>query len=624
LGYGPLGALALALGRFFGYPGGAALPMQGINSLAGALGVALVYRLVLRVVGRRDVALALALMLAGSYAYWYYAVEIEVYTVATLLLIACLLVMARPGRPTLARMALLGLAQAGAVLFHQTNVLLCVPVLVWALASWRAGQEREHPWQLVRGLAVYGLVLGLAIVLPYLWVGFGVSGFRTLDAFVAWMTEYVRTGWWGGPLTSDTWGRLATGLADTLAVGSGGWIGLALVGLALVGVGMGVWRNGAGLPEQQMAGRWRPLGLGLVVWLLVYGGFFTWWEADNIEFWIASLPPMLLLVALALGNVRRWGLVIWLVFGLAGVMIWGNLDAIRRRGDAATDLQRVVALALAERSTPADLLIVPDGLQELYLPYYQQRENFISLNQAIFDANGDWNAACVAIQQRIEMARYAGATALIADQALHPPPLLLTRHRLIQAQVDACFARYSAELLPMTLPPLVPPYVRLPFARELAVGPGWQLGVSQLGWQAANVTNQRFDDGWRFVPGSDPNLISPLLQIDTASYRAITIRLANGTQAHDAQLFLIGADGRADETHSLRWTLRPGTEMQTYTLELQGVLGWQGTVTRLRIDPVGVGDGGEMRVQSVRLVGALVGAYSYTRLPTAVRPARMR
>jgi hypothetical protein len=168
--------------------------------------------------------------------------------------------------------------------------------------------------------------------------------------------------------------------------------------------------------------------------------------------------------------------------------------------------------------------------------------------------------------------------------------------------VDDCFARYSAEFLPIELPPLVPPYVRLPFARELADGPGWQLGVSQLGWQAANVANERFDDGWRFVPGSDPNLTSPLLAINTASYRAITIRLANGTRAHDAQLFLIGADGHTDESHSLRWELRPGTEMQTYTLELQGVPGWQGIVTRLRIDPVGVGDGGEVRVQSVRLV----------------------
>lgn len=600
LGYGPLGALALALGRLFGYPGGAALPMQVVNSLAGALGVALFYRLALRVVGRVDLALAVALLLAGSYAYWYYAVEIEVYTVATLFLIICLLLMARPGRLTLSHMALLGLAQAGTVLFHQTNVLLSIPVLIWALARWQA--RRGAAWVFVREFAVYGLVLSLGVVLPYVWVGFGVSGFRTLDAFVGWMTEYVRTGWWGGPLTSNTWGRLATGLGDTLAAGFGGWIGLALIGLALVGVGSGLWQRKNGAAQNKTIGNWRPLIGALVAWLLVYGGFFTWWEPDNIEFWIASLPAALLLLALALNYVRRWGIVIWVVFGLAAVMIGGNLDAIRRRGDATTDLQRVVALALAQRSTPADLLLVPDGLQELYLPYYQQRENFISLNQAIFDADGKWDAACSAIQQRIEMARHAGATALIAEEALHPPPLLLTRHRLVQAQIDACFAGYIAELLPVTLPPSVPAYLRLPFARELVDGPGWTFGASRLGWQAANVMNERFGDGWRFVAGSDPSLTSPLLQIDTTNYRAITIRLANGTQAHDAQLFLIGVDGRADEARSLRWTLRPGDDMQTYTLDLQGVPGWQGVVTRLRIDPVGVGDGGEIWVQMVRLV----------------------
>jgi hypothetical protein len=43
LAYGPLGALALALGRALGYDGGAALPMQLVNAFAGALGVALFY-----------------------------------------------------------------------------------------------------------------------------------------------------------------------------------------------------------------------------------------------------------------------------------------------------------------------------------------------------------------------------------------------------------------------------------------------------------------------------------------------------------------------------------------------------------------------------------------------------
>src|SRR5215213_3726717 len=71
LAYGPLGVLALHAGRVLGYTGGAALPMQIVNALAGALGVALFYTIARRVTQRADVALAGALLLGGGYAYWY-------------------------------------------------------------------------------------------------------------------------------------------------------------------------------------------------------------------------------------------------------------------------------------------------------------------------------------------------------------------------------------------------------------------------------------------------------------------------------------------------------------------------------------------------------------------------
>src|SRR6185503_3638229 len=96
LAYGPLGVLALHAGRALGYTGGAALPMQVLNALAGALGVALFYATVRRVTRRDDLALTSALLLGSGYAYWYYAIEIEVYTVATLFLIFCLGIMTRP------------------------------------------------------------------------------------------------------------------------------------------------------------------------------------------------------------------------------------------------------------------------------------------------------------------------------------------------------------------------------------------------------------------------------------------------------------------------------------------------------------------------------------------------
>src|SRR5215208_2459398 len=200
LAYGPLGVLALHAGRALGYTGGAALPMQVVNALAGALGVALFYALVRRVTQRGDLALAGALLLGGGYAYWYYAVEIEVYTVATLFLIICLEILTRPSWWRSPRsLLLLGLAQAGAVLFHQTNVLLCGPIYVMFVASLiddgrrttddgrlhRSSQTRtiNRLSSIVYRLCPYGLTLALVVALPYLLVGVGVSGFRSWAAF---------------------------------------------------------------------------------------------------------------------------------------------------------------------------------------------------------------------------------------------------------------------------------------------------------------------------------------------------------------------------------------------------------------------------------------------------------
>ena len=611
LAYGPLGALTLAAGRALGYGGGAAVPMQVINALAGALGVALLYRVARRATGRADAALAAAALLGASYAYWYYAVEIEVYTLAALFLILCLELMSRPGAPPAGRLAQLGAAQGLATLFHQTNALLCAPILVYALFDLAGGRSQvpgaTRPSALGPWLARwrwYAGALALTVGLPYLWVILGVSGFRSWEAALAWLTEYARTGWWGRPLTGDRLADLGEGLADTLAQPGGAllWLLLGLCALPwerLVARG----RGGAGARERGVAERRVAATVPLLaVWLLTYGAFFAWWEPDNIEFWIASLPPLLLLLAIALEGGRPWGWRSLAAIGIAGAALALNYGSIERRGDETQDLQRVVARELAARSTPADLLVVPDGLLELYLPYYEGHENFVSLNQALFDSGGDWDRACAAIRERIETALHAGATALVTEEALRPPEELLERHRLTIPAVEACFAPYREALQPLDLPAKVGVYHRLPMADELARGEGWRFDAAPFGWRAANVAGEEFAGGWRFQPGVDPTLLSPLLNLDAGSYRAIEVRLANGTGARDAQLFYAGPDGSISEERSVRWELEPTEAAVTYTLELRGQPGWEGTISRLRLDPVGVGDGGEMRLEWVRLV----------------------
>jgi hypothetical protein len=78
--------------------------------------------------------------------------------------------------------------------------------------------------------------------------------------------------------------------------------------------------------------------------------------------------------------------------------------------------------------------------------------------------------------------------------------------------------------------------------------------------------------------------------------------MANGTAARDAQLFFAGPDGAIAEQRSAHWTLDPGTAATTYRIELADLPSWQGRITRLRLDPVGVGDGGQMRVEWIRLI----------------------
>lgn len=589
--YGPLGALALSVARLLGYGGEAAVPLQVVNAVAGAGGVALFYVVLRRVTARDDVALAAALLLGTSYAYWYYAVEVEVYTVAVLFLVACLGLLARLlVRPGAGGWAALGLAQALAVLFHQTNVLLCMPAFVAWLVSGPRG------WKGAAQLSAYGATLAAGVG-----VGYGAAallgGLHSWAAFAAWATSYARTGWWGGLLTADKWASLARGLADTVAQPGGAWLGLGLLGLVLVAAVRG---------QHLLRPQWR-LALCLLCWLLMYGGFFLWWEPDNVEFWIASLPPALALLALALSTGKRWSASVWGALAVAVALLSLNGASIDYRGAAANDLQRQVAMALAARSAPADLLVIPDGLQELYLQYYERRPNFISLNQALYEsaasgAGEQWPEACAIVQRRIDAALASGSAALIGNEVLRPPALLLGRHRLEQRQIDACFAPYRHDWRDLGLRAPLPAYVRIPTAQDLAMSNGWRFAGSAQGWQLANGSEASVANGWSFTPASDPNLLSPLLHLDSAAVRAIEVRLTNGTRSRDAQLFYAGENGQLADGRAVRWTLEDTTEPRTYRVELRGAPGWQGTITRLRLDPVGVGDGGAVTVEWIRLV----------------------
>ncbi|OAN45005.1 hypothetical protein A6A03_02295 [Chloroflexus islandicus] len=600
--YGPLGALIRWLATGLGWQGSAELWLQAVNALAGAAGVVLLFLLGRAVTGSTIAALAAALSVGWSYAYWYYAVEVEVYTLAAVALIAALwLLAAIARRPRWQTAFWLGVAHGVAVLGHQTNALLAVPALV--TLGLAVSDHRDR----LRLAMAYLLPLGFIVGGAYLWVAFGVSGMRRWDEVWAWLTGYARTGFWGGAIDGAKLAGLGKGWSETLAMNGGAIIGALACALLLAG-----WRGIARLPRSLLA--------GLLSWLLVYGLFFLWWEPDNIEFWIASLPPLAVLLSAALATrhpLDRWraGLAGGAGVALAVVLLALNLPAIVERGDANRDLQRRIAAALAELSQPGDLIIVPDGVLELYLPHYWGRDTVYGLNQAMTASGGDWPAACTLIHQRVETALASGYAVLIADEAQHPapappgqPPTPAERFGLTAEQVAACYAPLQAKLRPVALAADLPSYRMIPRANALLWTDGWDFRAGRWGWRATGVVAEAMTAaGWQVKPAFDPALISPPLLFSLADVAAIEVRLAATTTARDAQLFLLDPAGQTSEAYSLRFTLTQGPAVATYRLDVTALADRLDLVGGLRFDPVSAGDGGTVIVESIRLVRRPVG-----------------
>ncbi len=594
LAYGPLGASIRRLALALGWQGSAAWLIQAANALAGAAGVTLFFALVRQTSGSNRHAALAAVLLGSSYAFWYYAVEVEVYTIAALFLILALWILLRLlEQPSIGLALGLGLVQGLAVLFHQTNVLLSIPAL-WVV--WRSRDEAGQRWLSVSKptlLLAYTIPLGLIVAGAYLGVGVGVSGFRSWTQLYTWMTDYAHTGWWGGAVDSNKLVGLGRGLSATLAEPpSGVLLGIGLGGLLLSNL-RGLRQSHAGL-----------ITLALL-WLTSYGAFFLWWEPENIEFWIASLPVFYLLLVLSLKDRVRLGMGIALALTMLGL----NWAAIEARGDSRNDLQRQITTALESHTGPGDLLVVPDGLLELYLPYYAQRENLSGLTQAMNQSGGDWALACQQIQARVELTLASGYAVLLAEEAIQPrpappgePPSMMERFGLTSDQVDACYAPLRAMLAEVDLGAGLPRYQRIAAVQELADANGWDFRQGGWGWRFSQGAGQHVvGQGWQLHPGIDAGLRSPPMQLDPQRISMIEVRMAASTANREAQLFLLDAQGQASEERSIRWRLADDEALHTYRLEVGKLPGWSGMIGGLRLDPVEVGDGGVIWVEGVSI-----------------------
>lgn len=596
--YSPTGWLFWQSWRLLGYRGNSEIPLQALNSLAAAACGFGFYRVVLQVTRKWSAALVAAGLLLFNYAAWYFAVEVEVYMLALIWLVWCLaLLVEAVQRPRRRTAPLLGFALGMAALYHQTNVLL-VPVVAAALglssSSWRVRISR-----LLQTAAIAGAIVGLGYGL----IAFGYNGYRSYRQFHDWMFFLADTGLWG----RSSRGRLAdllSGLSNSIST-EGAWAFWLAIGVLLL----------LGLPAAVR--RWPRLVLLCGMWLGLYGAFFTWWEGENIEFWIATFLPLWFLVGLSVARLpdgwKRMGSATTQRFPLGVVacalpvlLAWHNYPIIYLRGDARQDLQRQVADRVKSVSSRDDLIVSSGGVLEIYMTFYEDRRNVRTVNGAISETGGDIPAALARLREAIDTSVRAGLAVLVDREALKPiPDRNGLRYPITQAQLDAFWGPYRAAFEPAVNYNGITYFWRIPSATAAARQGGWKWQTFDWGWQATNIAAPRFTGSWCFNPKPDPIFMSPLMNVEATPFHTLEVTMRSTAAGQRGQLFYAGPDGAMSDERSVRWTIEGDGATHTYRVPLAGSAGWQGTITRMRLDPIEAGDGtpaSETCIESLRLL----------------------
>jgi hypothetical protein len=331
LAYGHLEVVAADLGRKARPPLSPILLLQYLSMAGGIAGAYAFYRTLKNLGASASRATAFAGILCCTYGYWHYALQAESHILSTAFLLLFLEAFSRLLRAPSGRAAAwLGVLLGMATLMHQQNVLIAGPALV-ALPFAARGRR-----QLVAVASSFMAAYGALVVLPYVTEAIGILGLRTVPQVGRWITGLAGWGEWGH-WTRVTLFQSATGFARCLVGGHfllqlgfmrsfaqahGAWVVdklplaeavppalatvLAALTAALFGLGLIAVARRAG-----RLGRLTPRHASLIVfllaWLVIRTGFAAWWAPRLVEFWIDLFPPLLMLLAIPLGEDDRSG-----------------------------------------------------------------------------------------------------------------------------------------------------------------------------------------------------------------------------------------------------------------------------------------------------------------------------
>ena len=471
--FNALGYVLWRAARMFGYRGGSLVVLQSLNAVLGAGGVAVYYITLRRLVQRsRGLPLLIALGLALSFGYWICATDGRVNMPSSFLLLCAFAVLCRLMQtPRISLSALTGMLSGMAVLFHESAGLF---VVVGLAGVWLG---EDDPMLLPaamrrlrrRMIALFLVSWAVTTLVPYFVVGVFALHLHSAASFRHWMSEYSELGWWWDfHILHNIWLDLyafrhaafvePSGKAGTFHLSR--HIPMALSRLyfvTLLGWFAAVYAFFMALPLLWRSHH-RRMMIVCVLWMAVYGAFFTVWSPGYFVFWVPVLIPTGVMLALSLAHyrARRGGLAANWLLGV-WIALYATLNAqasiFPHLAPDKDPFQRIAADVRAH-TAPGDIVIVAGagdgGPCEVALPYFADRE-VVSLH-TILTRSRDNQPASLAIAQAQIAAALAQPHAVYAlDEVIpgHDPhtfAALAARHHLSRDYEKTLLSPYHRAL----------------------------------------------------------------------------------------------------------------------------------------------------------------------------------
>ena len=285
-----------SLAKQLGYNGRALPIFQISNGILGGIAIAIFFTTLVSLIKvRTQYALGFSLITGASYSFWFFAGTGDIYHLS--ILFSLLAWAALVYEITLENRSfpfLSGLLAGLSILFHQLNIVLVPVGLALILSTPASGNETKK--LKIKKNAVFIATLSITTVLGYLMLGFIATSSLSPSRIIGWMQGYFGDSTYGRYLTVEYFKTAWTTISQAVLFSPRNTYELISHGLLaffFLVMFVGLLANKA-LDKRKQAIMIASALECLITWPLI-----LWWEPQNPKFWLLTLVPWMIILALS-------------------------------------------------------------------------------------------------------------------------------------------------------------------------------------------------------------------------------------------------------------------------------------------------------------------------------------